>query len=46
MIAYVMAKTADSPRVGTVEISYAEVRVIINIPTEEGLMGKILQMRK
>jgi hypothetical protein len=33
--AYATVRTADSLRVGVVEISYAEVRAMINILTEE-----------
>src|ERR1044071_4901475 len=34
------ARTIDSPRVGVVEISYAEVRAMIDIPTEGRTHGK------
>src|ERR1044072_4531180 len=34
------ARTMDSSRVGTVEISYAEVRAMIDIPTKERTHGE------
>jgi hypothetical protein len=34
------ARTMDSSRVGAVEISYAEVRAMIDIPTEGRTHGK------
>ena len=40
MIAYAMAMTADNPRVGAVEISYAEIRAMIDIPTEGRTHGE------
>ena len=38
--AYATARTADSPCIGTVEISYAEVRAMIDIPTEGRTHGE------
>ena len=40
--AYAMTRTADSPHVGIVEISYAEVRAMIDILTEGRTHGENL----
>src|ERR1043165_642007 len=42
MTMHATARTMDSPRVGAVEIAYAEVRAMIDIPTEGRTHGKNL----